>query len=54
VIDLFTYAITRHFINSLAVHDLVPIQTDLLNLNPNPLNLDQKLFFKIFLNFQIK
>jgi len=35
------------------VHDLVPIQSNLLNLNHNPLNLGQKLFFRIFLNFEI-
>lgn len=35
------------------VHDLHPIQTDLLNLNPNPLNLGQKLFFRILLSFLI-
>jgi len=54
--DFFTYTITRHSfycfnLKLFFAFDRVLFQTDLRNLNPNPLNLGQKLFFKIFFKY---
>jgi len=52
-IDLLQNTLLLAYLWFEAVHNLVSIKTDYLNLNTNPLNLGQKLFFKIFWNFQI-